>query len=205
MNEKREKIVSFILSLRKAGIIESEILNAVETTSRYIFIDKENYLHSYKNIELYQMNKLIAAKPSDLLSLINLVIPKDLNRQNVLEIGTGSGWLTSILSHLFKRVYSIDCDEKKILRLKKIFKKYDYKNIYLRNSDGKKGWPEVSPFDAIIVDAVDALPPQELQNQLAKKAFLVMPTYINNIIKITVFSKQGIVKIAGNINATPLL
>ncbi len=205
MNLNEEKFVSFILSLRKAGIIDNDILHAVEVTPREIFLEKNYYLSYYKNEDLYKLNSLISAKPSDLLSFISLIIPNQKKRVNVLEIGTGTGWLTAILSHLFKRVYSIDCDRDKILRLKNIFKKYNYKNIYLKNSNGREGWPEVAPFNAIIVDAVSSSPPVNLRDQLDKNSFLAMPISSNNNIKISVFSHKEIIKIAGHIKASPLL
>jgi protein-L-isoaspartate(D-aspartate) O-methyltransferase len=94
----------------------------------------------------------------------------------VLEVGTGSGYQTAILSKLVKRVYSIERHADLSAQAQERFKKLMLFNIDTRVSDGTRGWPGQAPFDRIIVTAAAREnPPQELLNQLHIKGLIVIP------------------------------
>ena len=91
------------------------------------------------------------------------------NTKNVLEIGTGSGWQTAILSMIYERVYTVEINEEAYLFSSNNLESLD-KRIFNRLSDGKKGWIESSPFDVIYIDACCKNIPDSLIGQLCKNS-----------------------------------
>ena len=109
----------------------------------------------------------IVALMSDLLN----TKPTDI----ILEIGTGSGYQTAILSTLVKQVYSVEIIEDLAASAKDRFDNLCYNNVAVRTGDGYYGWPEHAPFDGIIVTAAAPYIPQPLIDQLRAGARLVIP------------------------------
>ncbi|MCT2560198.1 protein-L-isoaspartate(D-aspartate) O-methyltransferase [Tsuneonella sp. YG55] len=96
-------------------------------------------------------------------------------RARVLEIGTGSGYQAAILSRMAKSVYTIEIVQPLAVAAAKRLRRLGYANVTVRDGDGFKGWPEEAPFDAILVTAGTAEPPQPLLDQLAIGGRLIMP------------------------------
>ena len=86
-------------------------------------------------------------------------------KEKVLEIGTGSGYQSAILSSLSYKVYTIEIVKSLALRAKKVLKELEMNNVYVRWGDGYKGWPSEAPFDCIIVTAAPNEIPEALINQ----------------------------------------
>lgn len=126
----------------------------------------------------------IVALMTDLLELK----PED----KVLEIGTGLGYQTAVLSHLARRVYSIELIEAlsagAALRLKRLGLTG---NVELRIGDGRKGWPEQAPFPKIIVTAAPEQVPSALLQQLAPGGRMVLPAGQRGAQKLSVVSKDA--------------
>jgi protein-L-isoaspartate(D-aspartate) O-methyltransferase len=126
----------------------------------------------------------IVALMTDLLELA----PED----KVLEIGTGLGYQTAVLSHLARRVYSIELIEAlsagAALRLKRLGLTG---NVELRIGDGRKGWPEQAPFPKIIVTAAPEQVPSALLQQLAPGGRMVIPAGQRGAQQLTVVSKDA--------------
>ncbi len=95
--------------------------------------------------------------------------------ERVLEIGTGSGYQAAILSRLCEKVYTIERIEPLLSRARKTFDQLHYLNILSRLDDGTTGWPDASPFDAIMVTAGGPKVPEPLVAQLADPGILVIP------------------------------
>ncbi|ARM90635.1 protein-L-isoaspartate O-methyltransferase protein (plasmid) [Rhizobium sp. CIAT894] len=93
----------------------------------------------------------------------------------VLEVGTGSGYTSALMSRIARRVYSIERHERLALQAKERFEKLGYHNIDVRVGDGSKGWPEAAPFDAIVVSASAPAVPSALKAQLDLGGRLVIP------------------------------
>jgi protein-L-isoaspartate(D-aspartate) O-methyltransferase len=93
----------------------------------------------------------------------------------VLEIGTGSGYQAAVLAEIVKDVYTIEIIPQLAERASKKFKELQYDNIHTRVGDGYHGWPEESPFDAIIVTAAPKEIPEPLIDQLKEGGKLVIP------------------------------
>jgi len=95
--------------------------------------------------------------------------------EKVLEIGTGSGYQAAILAELVSKVLTIEIVEPLAARAKKTLAELGYDNVIVRAGDGYKGWPDESPFDAIILTAAPNHIPQPLLDQLAIGGRLILP------------------------------
>ena len=109
----------------------------------------------------------IVALSTDLLNLR----PTDI----VLEIGTGSGYQAAVLAEIVRRVYSIEILESLAVTARKNLEQLRYGNIEIRVGDGYQGWPEMAPFDAILVTAAAPQVPAALVAQLKPGGRMVIP------------------------------
>ena len=98
----------------------------------------------------------------------------------VLEIGTGSGYQTAILSKLFKRIYSIERHKHLLEKAQKVLNKIKLNNIVFYYGDGMKGWPAKFSFERIIITAVSKNIPKKIIDQLSDDGILVLPLMHNN-------------------------
>ncbi|RDU59526.1 protein-L-isoaspartate(D-aspartate) O-methyltransferase [Helicobacter marmotae] len=94
---------------------------------------------------------------------------------SVLEIGCGSGYQAMVLSHLFRRVFSIERIDKLLSQARERFKLLGAHNIFIKLDDGQKGWQEYAPFDAILFSACIGAIPQPIINQLQEGGVIVAP------------------------------
>jgi protein-L-isoaspartate(D-aspartate) O-methyltransferase len=95
--------------------------------------------------------------------------------ERVLEVGTGSGYQTAILARLAREVYSVEIVPELSERAGEVLHSLGVENVELRVGDGRAGWPEEAPFDAIVVTAAPAAVPEALVGQLAPGGRLVIP------------------------------
>lgn len=95
--------------------------------------------------------------------------------QQVLEIGTGSGYQAAILAQLARQVYSIEIVDSLARRAAQRLRLLGFDNVQTRCTDGYHGWPEAAPFDAIVISAATAAVPSPLFEQLAPGGRLIVP------------------------------
>jgi protein-L-isoaspartate(D-aspartate) O-methyltransferase len=116
-----------------------------------------------------------------------------------LEVGTGSGYQAAILAELAKEIYTIEIVEKLASSCEKLLLELGYKNIKVKAGDGYLGWPDASPFDAIIVTCAPDHIPKPLLNQLKEGGRMVVPVgaYTQELKKI--------VKRSGKIETTDVI
>lgn len=95
--------------------------------------------------------------------------------EKVLEIGTGSGYQAAILAEIVSKVFTIEIVKPLAHRAKETLAELGYENVFVRTGDGYQGWPEESPFDAIILTAAPTHIPQPLLDQLAIGGRLILP------------------------------
>ncbi len=156
------------------GIVDQRVLKAIANSPRHLFLPEILAHKAYDNTALpigqgqTISQPYIVAKMSELLMLDG--IP-----DNILEIGTGSGYQTSILAQLTKQVYSVERIKTLQWQAKRRLQSIDLHNIAMKHGDGWQGWKSKAPFQAIIVTAAAATVPEALLSQLADGGRLVIP------------------------------
>ena len=143
--------IRLILELRESGISDTHVLSAIEKTPREIFIPDNFRNQAYENIALSIGDNQTISQPYIVaLMTQSLELQK---KHKVLEIGTGSGYQSSILSLLARRVYTIERIKSLLVKAETNFKELKLTNIVIKHADGNLGWKEQIPFDRIIFTA----------------------------------------------------
>ena len=143
--------IRLTLELRESGISDTHVLSAIEKTPREIFIPDNFRNQAYENIALpIGDNQTISQPYIVALMTQSLELQK---KHKVLEIGTGSGYQSSILSLLARRVYTIERIKSLLVKAETNFKDFKLTNIVTKHADGNLGWKEQIPFDRIIFTA----------------------------------------------------
>tara|TARA_B100000700_G_C15026600_1_gene848483 strand:- start:809 stop:1444 length:636 start_codon:yes stop_codon:yes gene_type:complete len=168
INDLDDRNLMMLLELRQRGILDDRIFNAITSLSKNIFLPDNLKGFSNEDLDLKIFSNVIASKTSDIAKMIFLGLSKNSNTRNVLEIGTGSGWQTALLSKIYKRVYTIEINKQAYLFSSKILKNISNK-ISFKYGDGKKGWLEAAPFDAIYIDCEVVEEPTYLYSNLVEK------------------------------------
>lgn len=161
------------LELKKKGIINDKILDSIKNIPRHLFIDPGLSEQAYLDKALPIQNNQTISQPFTVAFQTQLL---DLDEgSKVLEIGTGSGYQTSILNHLKLNIYTIERNHNLFRTTTKLFKKlkiFPKKFIY---GDGYNGLKDDSPFDGIIVTAASPTTPNKLLSQLKIGGKMVIP------------------------------
>jgi protein-L-isoaspartate(D-aspartate) O-methyltransferase len=110
---------------------------------------------------------------------------------NVLEIGTGSGYQAAVLSRICEKVYTVERIHTLLATARKTFDKLRYYNIVSKLDDGTLGWPENGPYDAIIITAGGPKIPEPLIDQLADGGRLIMPVGGQHVQTLQLLTKRG--------------
>ncbi len=155
------------------GIKNKAVLDAMLAVPREKFVPEKHQQKAYADIEVPLGQDQTLDRPYDdafILQSLNLK-PTD----KVLEIGTGSGYLTALLSRMAKQVYSIDIVPNFIEKAKDHLNKLGYKNVTLKAGDGYLGWPKHAPFDAIVFTTSPAQIPEPIKEQLAENGRMIIP------------------------------
>ncbi|MEW6077694.1 MAG: protein-L-isoaspartate(D-aspartate) O-methyltransferase [Thermodesulfobacteriota bacterium] len=168
---RRELMVSNQLMNR--GISDFQVLEAMSRVPRHLFVSKAFMDKAYEDHPLPIGEQQTISQPYIVAEMTQaLQLGK---KDRVLEIGTGSGYQAAIIAQIAYRVYTIERKHSLFLQARSLFDRLGYYNIVTRYSDGTLGWPEKSPFDAIIVTAGAPEIPAALVNQLAVGGRLVVP------------------------------
>lgn len=160
--------------LRAEGIRDERVLEALRAVPRHIFVDEALSSRAYEDTALPIGAGQTISQPFVVARMTEaLVAGGTLDR--VLEIGTGCGYQTAILSRFAKQVYSIERIHSLLAQARQRMHDLKIHNVQLRHGDGEKGWPEHAPFDGILVAAAPASVPTALIDQLGDEGRLVIP------------------------------
>ena len=173
MNSNDEQKMQFILSIRSKGVVDNNVLKALETVNREQFLKGLFAQRAYEDTPLPIECGQTISQPS-IVGLMTQAL-RITNRDKILEIGTGSGYQTAILSKLARRIYSVERFKPLYEEARAIFRKLQLNNITSVWSDGSQGVVEQQPFDRIIVTAAAEDPPPTLLNQLKIGGIMVIP------------------------------
>ncbi len=171
MSETR--MIRLIMELRRAGITDSRLLGAFERVPREEFVLEAFRDQTYANTALPIGHGQTISEPRVVAIMIQAL---DLGeRMKVLEVGTGSGYQAAVLSHLCRRVYTIERHRELLREAIARFDALGLHNVTTLPADGSRGWPEQAPFERIIVAAVAEDAPPALVEQLAPGGIMVLP------------------------------
>jgi len=173
MKENDEEKMQFILSIRSKGVVDTNVLKALESLNREHFLKGVFAQRAYEDTPLPIDCGQTISKPS-VVGIMTQAL-KITTRDKILEIGTGSGYQTAILSKLARRVYSVERFKPLYDEARQIFKKLNLNNITPIWGDGSQGIVEQQPFDRIIVTAAAEDPPPILLNQLKVGGIMIIP------------------------------
>jgi protein-L-isoaspartate(D-aspartate) O-methyltransferase len=167
--------IRLLMKLREQGITDARVLAAIETIPREAFLPDMFHDRAYEDMALPIGHGQTISQPLVVASMTQLldISPK----HKVLEIGTGSGYQASVLAKIARRVYTIERHKPLSIMAKQRLEALKLRNISMRAGDGLLGWPEVAPFERIIVTAGAAglKPPQRLLEQMAIGGVMVLP------------------------------
>lgn len=168
-----ERQMQFLFALRSKGVTDARVLTAMEKTDRAMFVKGHFEDRAYDDMPLPIACGQTISQPSvvGLMTQALQVQPRD----KVLEVGTGSGYQAVILSHLGRRVYTVDRHKRLMNDAREIFQALDITNITAFTADGSHGLPEQAPFDRILVTAAAEDPPGPLLAQLKVGGIMVLP------------------------------
>jgi protein-L-isoaspartate(D-aspartate) O-methyltransferase len=169
--------IGLIMQLRRRGIRDNNVLRAIERVPREQFVDPEWVDYAYKDDALpLRINATESVTISQPFVVAYMTEKLDLReRDKVLEIGTGSGYQAAVLSHLCRRVYTVERWRELQKAAEKRFARLGITNVTTIIGDGWLGWPPQAPFDRIIVTAAAKEAPPALIDQLKLGGRMIIP------------------------------
>jgi protein-L-isoaspartate(D-aspartate) O-methyltransferase len=165
--------IQLIMALRNQGVRDMRVLEAIERVPRELFVNETFADQAYADQALPIACGQTISQPYIVGFMTDRLQVNE--RHKVLEIGTGSGYQTAILSHLCRRVYTIERYRTLANEAEARFKQLKLSNITQLVADGAKGWPKQAPFERIIVTAAARQVPQALLDQLAVGGIMIVP------------------------------
>ena len=160
--------------LRERGIDNELLLDVIASTPRHMFVDEALASRAYEDTALPIGFNQTISQPYIVARMTQVLLAEG-PLEKVLEIGTGSGYQTAILSQLVTRVYTVERIQGLSERAQETLKLIGLRNIQFKHDDGNIGWSYRGPFDGIIVTASPRLIPQGLVDQLALGGRLIIP------------------------------
>jgi protein-L-isoaspartate(D-aspartate) O-methyltransferase len=159
--------------IKPRNVQSNAVLEAMKVVPRHLFVPKDIQHRAYEDRPLpIGLNQTIS-QPYIVAYMTEQIDPKP--GMKVLEIGTGSGYQAAILAQIGCDVYTIELLDVLASRAEKTLKELGYQNVKVRCGDGYLGWPEESPFDAIIITAAPEFVPPKLVEQLKDGGIMVVP------------------------------
>ncbi|CAI8338416.1 MAG: protein-L-isoaspartate(D-aspartate) O-methyltransferase [Gammaproteobacteria bacterium] len=190
----RERLVDQLIAL---GVQDVRVLDVMRSTPRHLFLDEALAHRAYEDKSLPIGHNQTLSRPYTVARMSELLLASCAAKK-VLEIGTGSGYQTSVLAQLVPRLLTMERIEPLLDRARDRLQQMGIHNVVYKHGDGYEGWPAREPFDGIMVTAAPSQVPQALQWQLAEGGCMIIPVGNDDqyLLKITRsgnhFSKQKI-------------
>jgi len=160
--------------LKEQGITDQQVLDVMGNTPRHIFIDEALSHRAYEDTALPIGFNQTISQPYIVARMTEILLAGG-PLEKVLEVGTGSGYQTTVLAQLVDKVFSVERIKPLQDKARQRFSLLKIRNVALKHSDGGMGWAERGPFDGIMVTAAPEEVPPELLAQLAVDGRLVIP------------------------------
>ena len=198
--------IRLILELREAGISNAKVLSAIEKIPREEFIPENFRNQAYENIALPIDQNQTISQPFVVAKMTELLDVK--SHHKILEVGTGSGYQSAILSLLARRIYTVERIKSLYIKSEKIFEKLKIRNVVWKYEDGNLGWKEQIPFDRIIITAATSELSNLIFNHVKDGGIIVSPMIEKNkqlLIKYIIKENKIIKEIHENVVFVPNL
>jgi protein-L-isoaspartate(D-aspartate) O-methyltransferase len=189
---QREAMVRTQLAER--GIRDVRVLDAMARVPRHEFVPEAFRQDAYGDHPLPIGEGQTISQPYIVAAMLEHLAlqPNDLQPSDrVLEVGTGSGYVTALLSLLCAEVHSVERHAQLAASAESALQRLGYRNVKIRVGDGSQGWPEYAPFDAILVSAATAEMPPALFVQLREGGRMMVPVGPSSSQELQLISKIG--------------
>jgi len=170
----------------KRGVKQKEVLDAMQKVPRHFFVDEALVSQAYSDFPLPIGEGQTISQPFMVAMMTEALMLK--GNEKVLEIGTGSGYQSAVLSLVAGRVFSIERISTLATRARKTLDRLGYSKVIVKVDDGTVGWPEEAPFDAIIVTAGSPQIPSDYYGQLSEGGRLIIPVgdeFVQELMRVT--------------------
>jgi protein-L-isoaspartate(D-aspartate) O-methyltransferase len=182
---KRKKLVA---DLRLKGISDEEVLRAIDTVPRHLFMDHAFFIHAYVDKAFPITSGQTISQPYTVAVQTSLLRLK--KRDKILEIGTGSGYQAAILAEMGAKVFTIERYRELYLKAQRILTSLGYSADFFYG-DGYEGKPQYGPFDGILITAAAPEVPKGLLQQLKNGGRLIVPVGSSGSQVMTVVERTG--------------
>lgn len=166
-------------ALKKDGIRDPRVIDVIRSLPRHHFIDQALHQRAYENDALPIGHGQTISQPWVVARMTEALLERvDGSQgvpQKVLEIGTGSGYQAAVLAALVPQVFTVERIEALLRQARRRFRQLGLTNLRSRYDDGKLGWADEAPFDAIILTAAGDTIPSRILDQLSPTGVLVAP------------------------------
>ena len=176
-------------TLQERGVRDLAVLHAFDQTPRHLFVPTGMRHRAYEDSALPIGNGQTISQPSTHARYLEQLALT--GNERVLEIGTGSGYQTVLLSHLASQVFSIERVGTLVTKARDAIRAAGATNVSLLSGDGTLGWREYAPYDAILVTAGSPAVPAPLAEQLAEGGRLLIPIGDRDEQILVLFTKRG--------------
>jgi protein-L-isoaspartate(D-aspartate) O-methyltransferase len=161
-------------TLKEGGIRDARVIEVIRNLPRHHFIDQALHSRAYENDALPIGHGQTISQPWVVARMTEALLEFGVP-QKVLEIGTGSGYQAAVLAALVPQVFTVERIEALLRQARRRFRQLGLTNLRSRYDDGKLGWPDEAPFDAIILTAAGDTIPTRILDQLSPTGVLVAP------------------------------
>jgi protein-L-isoaspartate(D-aspartate) O-methyltransferase len=171
VQRQREEMVRTQLAAR--GIRDLRVLDAMRKVPRHEFVPETFRQDAYEDHPLPIGEEQTISQPYIVAAMLDRLDLQATDR--VLEVGTGSGYVTALLALLSAEVYSVERHAQLAASAESTLRRLEYRNVKIRVGDGSQGWAEYAPFDAILVSAATPEMPPVLFDQLREGGRMMVP------------------------------
>lgn len=176
--------------LKEEGIQDERVLEIIRSTPRHLFVDEALSSRAYEDTALPIGHGQTISQPYVVARMTEALLAGS-EMKCVLEVGTGSGYQTAILSQLVEQLSTVERIEPLLERARKILFDLRLSNIRYRLTDGTWGWSQHAPYDGIIVTAAPEEVPESLKEQLVDGGRLVIPSGQQGTQRLLLITRNG--------------
>ena len=199
----RERLIQRLMD---QGISQFEVLEAIRSVPRHLFVDEALAHRSYEDTALPIGYGQTLSQPYMVARMSQLALARG-RPKKVLELGSGSGYQTAILASLVDEICAIERIKPLVDRAKKQLRALRIRNVRMRHGDGLEGWPTEAPFDLILGAAAPDTLPAALLDQLAPDGRLILPVggRRQQLMMVTSTTDGFVEEIIEEVNFVPML